>query len=138
MTFELEGWTLIVVFITLLCAWSTPAFFPALQSCARTAVRAVHATRGSRFLVPGTVTHTLGRQQAIRFFKGFVRIVCKLLRKRVKWAAFGQLLQHRRFRSLLEGIDRNKGILRRTAAVESPCDYPVQPVPTRRRAGRIR
>ena len=146
-------WTALVVVLTLIGAWYFPALATALQSLVPAAVPATLGGRRSQtelpFLRPGVISHSLGRRQTLRFFRGFGTVVLRLLRNRQKWSQFGLQLQAPRFKSLFQGIERTHGKLKRTHVVISPVDYTVQtvptrsrasvqPVPTRRRAGRVR
>ena len=147
-------WTALVVVLTLIGAWYFPALAPALQSLVPAADPATLGGRTRsqaelRYLCPGVITHSLGRRQALRFFRGFGTVVLRLLRNRQKWLQFGLQIKAPRFKSLFQGIERINGKLKRTQVVCSPVAYTVQtvptrsratarPVPTRSRAGRVR
>ena len=128
-------WTALVIAVTLIRAWYFPALAPALNSLVPAAVPATLGGRTQsqtelRFLCPGVITHSLGRRQALRFFRGFGTVVVRLLRKRQKWSQFGLQLQAPNRKSLLQGLARVNGKLTRKAVVCSPSNYRVQPAPT--------
>jgi hypothetical protein len=49
-------------------------------------------------------------------FRRVVRRLITLFRPRVAWAKFGRILQQPQNKSLFEGLDREKGVLRRTTS----------------------
>ena len=124
-------WTALVIAVTLIRAWYFPALAPALNSLVPAAVPATLGGRTQsqtelRFLCPGVITHSLGRRQALRFFRGFGTVVVRLLRKRQKWSQFGLQLQAPNRKSLLQGLARVNGKLTRKQVVVSPSNYQVQ------------
>jgi len=52
--------------------------------------------------------------KARRLWRKSIRFVAQLLRRREAWAAFGQYLQQPSIKSLVDGLERRRGVLVRT------------------------
>ena len=105
MAYELELWTLFVVLLTTIFARSR--IFSTPYTSERSATFYLTRARGT--------TKHLTSSQRRALWKRAVRYINRLLKARRRWARLGKYLQDPRIQSLLEGIERKKGVLKRTA-----------------------
>ena len=105
MAYELELWTLFVVLLTTIFA----------RTCInRTSYTAERSATFYLTRARGTTKHLTSSQRRL-LWKRAVRYISRLLNARKRWARLGKYLQDPRIQSLLEGIERKKGVLKRTS-----------------------
>ena len=105
MAYELELWTLFVVLLTTIFA----------RTCInRTSYTAERSATFYLTRARGTTKHLTSSQRRV-LWKRAVRYISRLLNARKRWARLGKYLQDPRIQSLLEGIERKKGVLKRTS-----------------------
>ncbi len=81
-------------------------------------VSALRRLCSRRYRVPYPLPR-YGRVRIVLWWKTAVKRITRLLARRKAWAAEGLALQARRIQSLVEGLERRKGVLVRVAKQQS-------------------
>ena len=116
MSDDLAIWTGLVAVATLLFAW-------AVQSVLRIGPLSVPGTGPATLYLTASAGRTsfLTGAQRRAHWRQAIAYISRLLRLRRRFHDIGQYLKQTRIQGVLEGIARQKKVLRRTSAAETPC-----------------